>query len=322
MLSDKALLDEIKQIIENKIPHDKSNEELVEFWLDSKGFSKGVKRNYAFKIRRFHQFLAQLEPRDWNLQDVTAAEIESFKIYLERTTELGMGTKFLYWKILKSFYEFYEKQARRANIWKFREFPYFPALYTNPGERDIENKERRISVLTPEETKLYLRRLFRLDKEFYLFERFQYESGLRFIDVARMKKKNLRLHKRHLFTEGRRGFRCYFLSEELIEHVEDFILQRNGEHVFEYKNKQIKYNTYLEKLKRVLKIIDFPKDLSTKSGRKSFSTNRFKFMKQSKPEISLLLGHQIKNVTDRYIELDVIDYLEKFDKYNFLISIF
>lgn len=323
ILANKELLEKIKSHLENQAPKLKSNEELIEFWLDSKGYNKTTKRNYAHIMKFFASFLQQkIEMRPWNFQEITMGEIDSYKTFLERNEQLGINTKILYFKALESFYDFYQNQSKRANIWQFKEFPYFDRLHVNPKEIDIKNKEKKVVKLNPEETKLYLRRIFRIDKVFYLSERLQYESGLRFIDVARIKYMFLRLNQRHLFTEGRRGFRCYYLSKELVSHIKEFLLKPNKEYLFQYKNKILNYNTYLAKLKRMLKTIDFPKNVSTKSARKSFATNRHKYEGQARGEISLLLGHQIKTVTDRYIELEIQDYLKKFDDFNYLKTIF
>ncbi|NHI95016.1 MAG: site-specific integrase [Candidatus Lokiarchaeota archaeon] len=326
ILNDKDLLNKLKLkllINEKKDIEYKSNEELIDFWLYSKAFTKKVKNNYRNIMNYFLTWLSfEVEKRDWNLQEVISAEIEQYKTWLERHKQLGMKTKQLYYTALKSFYEFYQIQSKRAKLWNFTDFPMFHKLNLNPGEIDVENEEHEIEILNPEQVKIYLKMIFRLDKKFYLIERFQYESGLRFIDVARIKKKFLRLNQRYLYTEGRRGFRCYFLSEELIKHVTQYAMQDNHELLFTIKGKQIVYNTYLGKLKKMLKKIDIPNNLSTKSGRKSFATNRHKFMQQSKLEISYLLGHKVKNVTDRYIITEIDDYLKKFDAYNYLKNIF
>lgn len=323
IFSNKLLLDKIKLKLENNPVNYKSNEELIEYWLFGKGYTHGTKRNYNHIMRNFMRFLKEkINDRPWNLQEVTVAETDMYKTFLERNEKIGIETKILNFFVVKSFYNFYRNQSKRANLWQFKEFPYFEKLIVNPGEIDIKNREKKIVKLNPEQVKLYLKRVFRIDKHFYLSERLQYESGLRFIDVSRIKIKFLRLNQRHLFTRGRRGFRCYFLSKELVNHIKDYVLNSESEYLFFHRNKIWQYGTYIAKLKRMLKIIDFPKNLSTKSGRKSFATNRHKYKYQPRAEISLLLGHQIKNVTDRYIDLEIQDFLKKFDDFNYLKTIF
>lgn len=322
ILSDKSLLARIKEEI-NKINIQdlKSNEDLIEYWIYGKAYSKLVCKNYRLKMRYFLNYLqTEIDNRDWNLQDVTIAEIESYKTYLEKNNELGIKTKELYYGIVESFYDFYQKKARSVNIWHFKEFPYFNRLNLNPGEIDIENREKKIAILNPEEAKIYLKRIFRIDKIFYLTERLQFESGLRFIDVKRIKTKFLRLNQRHLYTQGRRGFRCYFLSEELKQHLLEYA---NFYHeLLFFSNTEMNYESYLNKIKRMIKKVGLSKNLSTRSGRKSFTTNRYERMNQPDPDISLLLGHQVKTVTDRYKILKPEFFLKKFDDFNYLKTIF
>lgn len=323
ILANKALLEEIKLHLNNESNDLKTNDELIEFWLYKKAFSLTTRRNHLHKMKFFLNFLKEkIIDRPWDLQEITIAEIDTYKTFLEQNERLGINTKNLYFNVVKSFYNYYEKQSRSAKLWHFKEFPYFDKLHLNPGEIDIHNQERKIIKLNPMEVKLYLKRLFRKDKYFYVSERLQYESGLRFIDVSRIKVKFLRLDQRHLFTQGRRGFRCYYLSKELVDHVKEYILNPKTEYLYHYKRTLLKYNTYLGKLKRMVKEIDFPKPISTKSGRKSFATNRHKHEGQPRSEVSLLLGHQVKNVTDRYIELEIHDYLKKFDDFNYVKTIF
>lgn len=324
LLKNPELFNEFLQFINQKIENKKeikqySNEELISNYIELNQFRN--KKIYRFNILNFIKFLQNhIEKKEWKLQEITQFEIDQYKIYLEKNNRITSNYKKIQWIILVNFYRFYENQSKNGKYY-FKEFPIFNSLRLNPSEKDIERKEQKLKIFdTQIMTVLYLNGLLRLNFKFYLIERLKFESGMRTVDALRLKKKFLFLDERYCYTEGRKGFRCYYLSQELVKDIQKYLdnTRNNESELLFISNKKQKYSTdgYFHSLFIIYSKMNFLEKRI--SGRKTFATIRYKYMNQSKAEISSLMGHKIKNVTDRYIELEHSDYLKMFDKYNYL----
>lgn len=322
--NDSELINEFLQFLKQKTMNNGgnmqySNLELIDKYIEVSQFTD--KRVYKHNILSFIKFLEKhIENKEWKFQEITQFEIDQYKTFLEKNNRLATNTKKIQWIMLSNFYQFYEKQSKNGKYY-FKEFPNFNSLRLNPSEKDIERLEQKASIFeSPIMVQLYLNGLLRIDYKFYLIERLKFESGMRTIDALRLKKKFLFLDKRYCYTEGRKGYRCYYISQELTQDIQKYLNnnQNNDSEYLFISNQKRAYisDSFFHSLFGIYPKMNFP--LKRISGRKTFSTIRHKLMKQSKAEISGLIGHKIQNVTDRYIELEHSDYLKMFDKYNYL----
>lgn len=295
----------------------KSNEELINYFLDQNNFSEFTKEGYGLDI----QFCIEtMEVK--NLQKVTSKTMFQYVKYLEKSEEFGVKRKKRLLASIRSFYKFYKKITKIfEDEFHFLEFPEF--MIPQFKEKSAKVRSNKEVVLSLEEAKQFLKHLKLLNFKDYLISRLMLGSGMRIGDVINVEIGNIDFEKQKVRTMTKKGVRTYYFNKQTKEEILLYLRQRKQiapeiPNLFiDRKGLKIKNKSYTRQFKRIVQKVGCHKNISCHSLRRSFSTIRSR-LGQPKDEISFLLGHTIKNVTDDYIKKTDQEKLNIFLEYDFL----
>lgn len=300
----------------------KSNEELIQKFLEDNDFSSFTKEGYRLDLEYFIRTISNGKEIK-NLQQITSKDTYQFYINLEKNEELGVNRKKRILASIRSFYSFYEKIAKIFDgEFQFLEFPVF--LKTKFKEKSAKVRSNKEVILTLEEVKVFLQTLKILNFNDYLIAKLMVGSGMRIGDIINIEINNVNFNNRSIRTMTKKGVRTYYFNKQTKDELLLYLRQRNlinteYQNLFiDGNNQKIKNKSYTSIFKRIVQKVGCLKNISCHSLRRSFSTIRSS-MGQIKDEISFLLGHTIRNVTDKYIKKTDLEKLAIFDKYDFLL---
>ncbi|MFX1293308.1 MAG: tyrosine-type recombinase/integrase [Promethearchaeota archaeon] len=295
----------------------KSNEELIQFFLEEKNYSDLTKKGY---LSDFKYTLDKLNNK--NLQQITSKDIYQFQQDLKKNDEYGIERKKRLNASLRSFYKFYRRITKIFDgEFYFIEFPEFEEIHFK--EKSAKKRSNKDIVLTLKETYDFLYRMKLYSEKDYLMTLLMVGSGMRIGDVINTEIDNVDLVKRKIRTRTKSGIREYHLSEFMKKELLRYLPKRTKKFLespylfIDGDGNRLKNNSYTRQFIRIIrKKLHYHKGISCHSLRRTFSTIRKK-LGQQKDEISFLLGHTIKNVTDNYIKLSEEEKLAIYDQFDF-----
>ena len=295
----------------------KSNEELIQFFLEQNDFTLPTRKGYTSD---FKYILEQLGHK--NLQKVNSRDTWEFHQHLRKTEAFGVNRKKRLLACLKSFYDFFRRITKIfPGEYFFLEFPVFEKAKFK--EKDAKSRSNKEVALTKEEVMDVLFRIRLYNEQDYLIALLMAGSGLRIGDVLNIKIENIDFLKRKVRTKTKTRIQDYYFSEFIKQEILQYLPHKTESLTIPYlflnhDGERFKNTSYTRRFCRIIhRHLKYNKQVSCHTLRRSFSTIR-KRLGQPKDDVSFLLGHTIRNVTDRYIKLTHEEKLAIYDNYDFL----